>query len=382
MYINDDLKAIFLHNPKCGGVYIRELLETYYGFRSLVRSPHKEHKHFIYPRQLKTDEDLDSHTIRNFGLFKYYESHQDCNLIDFKKYFVFTFVRNPYEKLYSAYLYLKRKLQEHPAKDKIRNTYENQTFFTNFLCFIKNRNNVNNISYFHAFIPQYEQMLNYSNSICVNYIGRTETLTEDLLNILTILNISDIKHIKEVATNLKLNSSDHEREPILDVYDEESFHFVNDYFRKDFEIFGYKRYKSYEEFKSTYSCNTYIPSEPYCDWISTYKLSMEVKHDRHSIIQTNQKLFEVVLMLMNELKKSEYRYTYMKEINNISLELRKLLIDETKHNVCSTMESQIVKVLTKVNQSCKTSCSICKIRFLNKLANISHTTFCNEIKKN
>jgi hypothetical protein len=37
IYINHDVKAIFIHIPKTGGTYIGPTLEKYYGFKSYLK---------------------------------------------------------------------------------------------------------------------------------------------------------------------------------------------------------------------------------------------------------------------------------------------------------------------------------------------------------
>ena len=112
IYISHELKAIYIHMPKCGGCYIRDILIKYYGFQNICRkSTRKDYATFFdNPEQVTTQDDgVDS--IRKFGVLRYYldNPNLDKQRIDaFKYYYIFTFVRNPYEKIVSGFLYIKK----------------------------------------------------------------------------------------------------------------------------------------------------------------------------------------------------------------------------------------------------------------------------------
>ena len=166
MFINYELKAIFFHGVKCGGNFCINLLKKY-GFVNYCKNIHENYIDFFenesYIKNIK-----DSHTIRKFGKYRYFYSHQDCNKEYIDNYFKFTFVRNPYSKIVSAYMYLKRRLEENTHT--IRGLEENPEYFVDFATFVKNYKNVNNISFFHAFIPQYEHIVDFSMMI-YKFIG-------------------------------------------------------------------------------------------------------------------------------------------------------------------------------------------------------------------
>ena len=44
--INHDLELIYVHTPKCGGLYIQRLLETFYNFKTYYFT-HENHDNFI-----------------------------------------------------------------------------------------------------------------------------------------------------------------------------------------------------------------------------------------------------------------------------------------------------------------------------------------------
>jgi len=255
MFYNEELNASFLHIPKCGGVYVKNNLMKYYNFNDICRyiNVHKDHYDFVEDEyHYNCDKDKYFHSIRTKGKYRYYLTHQDIDDYKIKNSQKFTFVRNPYEKILSAYMYVLAKLNENILNTnicKIHNTLENIDYFTDFNIFVKNYKNVNNISYSHAFITQYDQLCDFSGNINFNYIGKTETLDNDFMNILILLGI---KHHKHIHCNLKHQNTSTYIKPIYDYYDEASFKFVNEWFKTDFEIFNYTKFNTFNDFKQYY----------------------------------------------------------------------------------------------------------------------------------
>ena len=241
MLINYDAKAIFFHNVKCGGNSVKNILQTY-GFIEICEDTHDNYIEFVEDES-QVQSIKDKHTIRTLGKYRYFYTHQDANKEYLDSYFKFIFVRNPYAKLVSAYLYLKRSLKQY--NNTIRGLEENIEYFEDFNIFVKNYQNINNISFFHGFMRQYDYILDFSGNANFQYIGKTETFNEDIINICAILNIQidDIELLQNTH-----NHSLYEKD-IIEYYNEESFFFVNEYFKKDFEAFDYKKYDSFHEFQ-------------------------------------------------------------------------------------------------------------------------------------
>ena len=259
VFINKEKKALFLHIPKCGGSYVRNLLLEKYNFNDTLFDKHQNHMDFIdnrYNVDLLKIEDttLYKHAINKMGKYRFFCSHQKLTEGFFNDYFKFTFVRNPYTKIVSAYLYVKKLLYksiDHVEFNScIRTIPENKEYYKDLNTFIQNYEKINIISYCHAFITQYDQLLDFSGNICFDYIGKQENLDSDLLNILTILNFKQIDHEDSLYFGKILNES--KGDNLYEYYDEEIFLFVNKHFAKDFEVFNYKKFDTFEEFTNVY----------------------------------------------------------------------------------------------------------------------------------
>ncbi len=347
VFINDKIKALFLHIPKCGGCYIRDILTMEYDFKELTSLKHEEYDSFFENKNdIKLNEDTDKHTIRKMGKYRYMITHQEVDKEIFDTYFTFTFVRNPYTRIYSAYLYLKRLLTETKEGNKTRNSFENKEYFTDFNTFIKNYKNVNNISYFHAFITQYDQLCDFSNNIKINYIGKQENLDIDFLKILHILGVNEIKHSKELYYNIRNNSSEiDDTNSIKELYNEESFDFVNRYFEKDFKIFHYDKYETFAEFKEFFKLNNDNKNST----IQMYKNIISIDYGNDELAKQLEKYKKILDYLLEENINSSKNFKYRRELIDIRDLIEKLKNDtEMIYNLNRNYIKAMTKDVTKI----------------------------------
>lgn len=227
--INHELKAIYVHVPKNGGLYIQHILEKYYNFKTLyfTRSDHNK-----YDPKINIQSNLPINgfiKIRKDGILRYYktsiEHNNFTNMTDDKwnSYYKFTFVRNPYSKFVSAYKYL----------------ITNQCI--PFEQFIDNIQSYNNYIYTHAFITQYDHLIDDNGNLNYNYIGKFENLNEDLVKILFEIGISKIKHGEYINKNIIINNSLVTKN-YTEYYNPNILNKINDLFNIDFEMFNYTKY--------------------------------------------------------------------------------------------------------------------------------------------
>ncbi|EAK0950362.1 sulfotransferase family protein [Campylobacter lari] len=147
----------------------------------------------------------------------------------FESYFSFGFVRNPYDRMVSAYHYLRsgggNLTDETWAKENI---YKYNSFEEFVLNLQNNDERIKILSWIH-FVPQYKFLCNDNKNILVDFVGRFEKIDEDFKVILNILNRKD----SLVHAN-KSNHCDYK-----DYYNYETYKIIREIYKNDFEIFDY-----------------------------------------------------------------------------------------------------------------------------------------------
>jgi hypothetical protein len=189
----DDNKCIFIHVPKVAGTSIKNIL-----FPGSTGIGHK----------LAMDYYLDAPE-------------------KFEKYFVFAFVRNPYDRLVSAYNYLmqggKGGAKDIDFRDRYLTAYED---FTDFV--VHGLNKPEMASYWH-FMQQHYYVVNFRGEIMVDFIGHFETLEEDFNKVAQRLGVD----VTLPHTNKSI------RHTYQSYYTDETRRIAYEYYKKDFELLGY-----------------------------------------------------------------------------------------------------------------------------------------------
>lgn len=181
---------------------------------------------------------------KSLGFSDIYHIHlADYELDDkdkFNKYFKIAFVRNPWDRLVSAFFFLKqggdKSSHDLILKDRLDqfNTFRNFVFELNNN--IKFRLEIKKVI---VFSNQYSWLANSKGEIDMDYVGRFENLEEGF-------NILKEKLHKKDAQLKKYNSSKHK--PYWEYYDEETVEIVRKIYSKDIETFNYEF--PYEKLKS------------------------------------------------------------------------------------------------------------------------------------
>ena len=146
----------------------------------------------------------------------------------FKKFFVFSFVRNPYDRLYSAYKFL----QTGGMNIHDQNAYKQHLIgYKNFEDFIFNGLNNQIVNEIVHFKHQSEFICNDYGEIIVDFVGKYENLDKDLSQLSKLIN-KDI-----ILPHLNKGKAKHKCDKI---YTNEMKEIVYKMYRRDFEIFNYK----------------------------------------------------------------------------------------------------------------------------------------------
>ena len=273
--INHDLKAIYIHVPKCGGSFVGGILRHYYDFEG-IRIPHEKHKDFSSlfgdnfeksvgedsePEDTEDpdeDNDLkqcycinsygDPWTTTEQGILRYNSSSKLYNYVmemtedKWRDYTKFTIIRNPYDKFISAWKFINKCMKKRNSDAKLLtlDEYINKSK-TELYDYCK-------FAYSHSHITTYDHLLDVNDVLNIDYIGSLENLNEDLCNILLKIGVDKIKHRKELEKNTKYNATEHSA--YVEYYDDAILEKVNMILQKDFDAFNqYKQVYSIEEMK-------------------------------------------------------------------------------------------------------------------------------------
>jgi hypothetical protein len=185
----DERKCIFVHIPKCAGVSISKSLLGNLGGGHL-RIPHYE---LIFSKR------------------------------EFEDYFKFTFVRNPWDRLLSAFLFLKKG-----GANKLDKAWadEHLSCFEDFHAFVTTWVNRRNVNTWKHFVPQYKFVCEPGTQTPkVDFIGYFEHIGDDFTYIQKKLGInSNLQHLNKTGggkREYKEYYTDTTREIVADVYEED-----------------------------------------------------------------------------------------------------------------------------------------------------------------
>lgn len=151
----------------------------------------------------------------------------------FSSYYRFSFVRNPYARLVSAYEYLKRG--GHPAWPKNR-IFGNEVIgaYENFQSFVMEWLRPEKTQWpLPHFYPQTHFLL-LDDQLAVDFLGHVETIEEDFAAV--------CRHLDEDADLPTMNTTPVDCPPLKAYYDSDAvIQRVQEVYQSDFERFGYSR---------------------------------------------------------------------------------------------------------------------------------------------
>lgn len=229
MIISHKHKFIFIHLHKCAGTSITKSLLPY------LRQYHLFKKDIIMGCTPK--HEILSNTSRQNGSI-----HKHSTAVDIKNYvgnkiwnnyFIFTFVRNPWDLVLSKYYWWhKTNAQWSPdakkTKDKIMKM--------NFREFVRTIRGCYNqvMTYSLTSETKFNKSKHTSTDIEIDFIGKFENLQTDFNSICSSLKLQQIQLIR-ANPSFELRKGKHYR----NFYDDESKEIIANVYKKDIELFNY-----------------------------------------------------------------------------------------------------------------------------------------------
>jgi hypothetical protein len=189
----DKSQSIFVHIPKCAGISVNKTL-----FNSLAGGHTTLDQYInVFPPAL------------------------------FQSYFKFTFVRNPWDRVVSAYSFL-----QNGGLNKWDNDFYEKELkqYKSFKDFVEGWLNQENILKFHHFKPQHLYFIDKYNKVSVDFIGYFEHIEEDFCI------IAEKVGCKNALTKRNAVSRDDYRS----YYDQDTIKIVADVYKKDIQLLNYE----------------------------------------------------------------------------------------------------------------------------------------------
>ncbi|HED4593320.1 TPA: sulfotransferase family 2 domain-containing protein [Campylobacter jejuni] len=193
---HDKYGCIFIHVPKVAGTSIERVV-------------------------FETDKWLIGH-VRALDYIK-----QDKN--KFESYFSFAFVRNPFDRMVSAFHYLKKGGGNDYDKNWANENLKDFDTFEQFVLALQNKNVKDKILSWQHFTPQYKFICDENKNILVNFIGKLENINNDFKIVKNELNFD--------RNLIHSNSSKHEI--FSNYYNEKTYNIIAELYKEDFALFDY-----------------------------------------------------------------------------------------------------------------------------------------------
>ncbi len=211
MVLSHGKKYLYFVVPKCGSTTVRHVLEPYTDVGYPVSHYHMQHL-----------------TIEQFLETEY----KSC----FNEYFKFTFVRNPYDRIYSGFMQDLYASKNYPRwiECKAPIFKEIGEDFNRYIQEYVREQDLSNDWRWVCFRPMH-MFSHMNNSSTVDFVGRTETLTSDINRLCQLLKIEN----PQSYTSYNVNQMPSPTYKYLDKYDVKSIEIINEIYHRDFVEFGY-----------------------------------------------------------------------------------------------------------------------------------------------
>lgn len=201
-FVDSERRVLFVHIPRTAG-------------SSLVK---------ILSEQLNYFRTLDSN--RRSINYRYLKDYSEKFR---QKHFIFSFVRNPWDRVVSSFLYLNSNVSNlEDQQDKIKYL---ERYNGNFKKFVKNAFKNEEIFQSIYFRPQNKWICDEDGNALVNFLGRYENLNE---------NLNDLSKILKVDFKEFLIGDEFRQDHYRNYYNKKTKRIISKIYSKDIELFGYE----------------------------------------------------------------------------------------------------------------------------------------------
>lgn len=213
MLYSKEKSFLFIHIPKTAGTSIRSVLAPYSGrsgvFNFIGRRL-ENHPNFCYKTGLARRRTYDAHI-----------TYQDIENVlpksELERLFKFCITRNPYDRAYSYYLHV----LNHPN----HTVYEQIKSYGSFRVMLEHLEEIKEPS-------QKSYIINSRGEISVDFVGSLEDVSHDFREICKSL---------DIPLDLLPRKNSRKHKDYRDVYDNNNWRYIADYYEEDFELFGYEK---------------------------------------------------------------------------------------------------------------------------------------------
>lgn len=239
MIINEEKRFIWFWIPKTAGFSVWNTLKEYHACKfaeKMAKTPGVNQKaNFVYakdidllicPAHITFDQLINSKILNDINIF-----------------FKIAFIRNPYDRFYSAYLEITKKNATRFLNDAVMQKIK----VASFNQFIQEEVDINRIRFdprFVNMIPGYNYT-HHNNINQMNFIGRNENFEEDFKKVCDILGIdkplksANIRTAPENCVEKTVNNKTLCYK-YLEKYESQTIKIVNELYARDFEFFEYE----------------------------------------------------------------------------------------------------------------------------------------------